>query len=193
MTKNSSTLQSNFEHTLQWLNPDRDQAGKKYETIRRRLVEILASRGCYEAEHWADVAIDRVVSKIDEIADTYEGDPAHYFCGVAKKVFLEYLKKRPPSNMPPPPLPPDDVELEHACLEHCLEKLTRQDRNLIRNYYIKEGREKIDNRNELAAKLGIGLNALRIKTHRIRIVVRNCLQDCVARNEFKKDYGRIEH
>lgn len=186
MTKHSSTAQAKFEHTLYWLNPDPEQAGKKYESIRGRLIEILASRGCHEADLWADVTIDRVVSKIDEIEETFEGDPAHYFYGVARKVFLEYLKKKPHSATPLPPAPPprpDNVELEHACLEHCLDRLSRQDRNLICSYYTKERREKIKNRTDLAATLGIGLNALRIKTHRIRITVKSCVQDCLERNK----------
>ena len=195
MTKNSSTPPSKFEHTLYWLNPDPDQAGKKYETIRWRLIEILASRGCHEADHWADVTIDRVVSKIDEIEETFQGDPAHYFYGVAKKVFLEYLKKKPHTPPPNPPIPPSpplpspDLELEHACLEHCLDQLTREDRKLICSYYTKERREKINHRNELAAEMGIGLNALRIKTHRIRITVRKCVQDCLKRNNVETIRG----
>lgn len=170
---------------LQWLNPDREQAAKKYEAIRHRLIEILASRGCYEAEHWTDVVIDRVVSRIDKATDGYQGDPAYYFCGVAKKVFLEYLKKRTSSSLPPPLPPPNDaLELEHGCLEECRSQLPDEDRDLIQSYYCEQGRRKIENRNDLAKKLGIGLNALRIRTHRIRIVLRRCIEDCITRKEI---------
>ena len=85
---------------LEWLNPDRDQAVKKYEKIRCRLIEILAGRGCHEAEDLSDEVIDRVVAKIDDVTKNYEGDPAYYFYGVAKKVLLEYWKPKP---LPDPP------------------------------------------------------------------------------------------
>lgn len=165
---------------LDWLNTDRERAARKYETIRRRLIETLASRGCHEADYWADKTIDRVVSKIDEVVKGYEGDPAYYFYGVAKKVYLECLKKKPLSYVPPAPASPDDVEREHACLEHCLTRLPEEDRELILGYYSKERGEKIINRNDLARKLEIALNALRIRAYRIRIVLKDCIQDCLG-------------
>lgn len=183
MTTNSEEPQSNYDRMLQWLAEDRDQAERKYESIRRRIIEILASRGCHDAEQWADVAIDRVVSKIDEIVKDYEGDPALFFYGVAKKVALECVKPKTLRNMPAPPSPDPDLELNHACLEHCLTQLSREDRYVIEEYYAKDGREKIVTRNKLAEKLGIGLNALRIRVHRIRIVLKDCILECLKREK----------
>jgi DNA-directed RNA polymerase specialized sigma24 family protein len=180
--KMANTSQSNFDLMLVWLNPNRELAAQKYESIRRRVIEILASRGCYEADDWADVVIDRVVSKVDQVIVGFEGDPAFYFFGVTKKVFfeyLEYLKKKPSTYVPPPP-PPEELELEHACLESCSSELPAEDRELIQKYYCQTGREKIDNRKEMAKKLGIGLNALRIRAHRIRIVLRRCIEHCLS-------------
>ncbi|HKU75942.1 MAG TPA: hypothetical protein VJR02_18685 [Pyrinomonadaceae bacterium] len=182
----TNTAQSNFDLMLVWLNPNRELAAKKYVSIRRRVIEILASRGCYEADYWADIVIDRVVSKVDKVMVNFEGDPAFYFLGVAKKVFyeyLDYLKKQSSTPVPPEPPPPDKLELEHACLESCRSHLPAEDRELIQNYYCDTGRTKIENRNRMAEKLGIGLNALRIRTHRIRIVLRRCMEDCLNQNE----------
>jgi DNA-directed RNA polymerase specialized sigma24 family protein len=190
MTTNQEPPQSELDRMLNWLADDRDQAAKKYESIRRRIIEILGSRGCPEAEHWADVTIDRVVSKIDKITKNYEGDPALYFYGVAKKVALECVKPKPNRNIPPPPPPDEDLELEHFCLEHCLKQLPSEDRDVVKEYYAKDGREKIDNRNKLAKKLGIGLNALRIRVHRIRIVLRKCVRECI---KLEKDSASGGH
>src|ERR1051325_8998200 len=102
----TNTSRSNFDLMLEWLNPNRELAAKKYESIRRRVIELLANRGCYEADYWADVVIDRVVSKVDQVMVGFDGDPNRYFYGVAKKVFLEYLeylKKKPSTYVPPPP------------------------------------------------------------------------------------------
>jgi DNA-directed RNA polymerase specialized sigma24 family protein len=172
---------ANFDRTLAWLNPDREQAGAKLETIRRRLVEILASRGCPDADYWADETIDRVVSKIDDVMPGYEGNPAYYFYGVAKKIYLECMKKTLHPYAPPPAQPSEDIEREHECLEGCMVRLTEEDRTVILGYYSKDGREKIINRNELAQKLGIGLNALRIRVYRIRIALKVCIEDCLGR------------
>ena len=120
--------------------------------------------------------------KIPEIISDYVGDPALYFYGVAKKVALECQRKRIPI-VPPPDPPPEDIELEHACLDHCLRQLTPDDRYVIEEYYAKDGREKIDNRERLAKKLGIGLNALRIRSHRIRIILKDCILDCLKREK----------
>jgi len=180
---------ANFNRMLEWLNPDREQAGVKLEKIRRRLSEMLASRGCYEADYWADETIDRVVLKIDEVVKNYEGDPAYYFYGVSKKMYLECMKKRPPSYVPPAPTPPDDVEREYAHLEACLARLTEADRDLILRYYGKEGREKIQNRNVLAQELGIGLNALRIRVYRIRITLKDYIRDCFAQETSVEMYS----
>src|SRR5437588_11238646 len=94
-----------FDALLTWLHPDDErQAGEKYEEIRRRIIQILARRGCRVAEELADETITRVCKKVKEITRTYEGDPALYFYGVANKVYLESLKKRPS----PIPFPPAD-------------------------------------------------------------------------------------
>lgn len=181
--KNSSITQSKFEGMLEWLNPDRDQAVKKYEKIRRRLIEIMAGRGCHEAEDLSDEVIDRVVAKIDDVTKNYEGDPAYYFYGVAKKVLLEYWKPKPLPDPPDPVWPPDDDEDDEwrlKLLEECLALLPPDDRDLVLNYYSKEGRDKIVYRTEMASKLGIGLNALRIRVFRIRIVIKDCISSHVT-------------
>src|SRR5215207_6031462 len=83
----------NFEHLLEWLDPDRERAGARYEEIRRALIKIFTTRGCAEPEDLADETITRVCRKVRTIAPTYVGDPANYFYGVAKNVHLEYLRR----------------------------------------------------------------------------------------------------
>jgi RNA polymerase sigma factor (sigma-70 family) len=185
MNKNSVITQVAFDEMLSWLDADREQAGKKYEKIRRRLIEIFASRGCPEAEDLADEAINRVVRKSQDVAERYVGDPAYYFYGVAKKILLEYWKVKPPTEAPLPPAPPaadepaDEIEREHMCLEQCLGHLPEQDRERLLLYYGQEQRVKIDQRKELSRRLGIAPNALRIRIHRIKSVLKDCLEDCM--------------
>jgi RNA polymerase sigma factor (sigma-70 family) len=182
--KNGSILtQETFDALLAWLDPDRNEAGQKYEDIRTRLIKIFHCRGCYEAEDLADETINRVTKKLREIESTYIGDRRLYFYGVANRVHLEYLRK-PSAALPPPPVKaPEEVEeteREYACLEHCLQKLTPENRELVLQYYQDEKRAKIDHRKKLAEKLGIALNALRIRAHRIRLTLEQCVHECMS-------------
>jgi DNA-directed RNA polymerase specialized sigma24 family protein len=179
MTKAHTLTQEDFNGLLEWLGQDREQAADKYEAIRRRLIRIFISRGCHHAEELADETINRVTFKLKEIRPNYVGDPALYFYGVANKVHLEYVRK-PASIMPPPPLdPPDETEQEYACLEKCMAQMPGKQRELVLQYYAEDKRAKIDHRKELAEELGIALNALRIRVHRIRCLLQECMQSCL--------------
>ena len=180
MKKDWILTQESFDALLAWLNPGREEAGRKYEEIRLRLIKIFTCRGCSEPEDLADETINRVSKKLKEIESTYTGDRAPYFCGVANKVHLEYLRRRP---LPTPPVQPgdsEDVEKEYTCLEQCMEKLTPNNRKLVLLYYQGERTAKIVHRKLLADQLGIALNALRIRAHRIRSSLQNCVEKCLG-------------
>lgn len=169
-----------FEALLAWLDPDRDVAGEKYEDVRRGLIKIFISNGCYSVEELADEAINRVANKLEQIKAEYVGDPALYFYGVAKRIVQEDRRPKPKPPQPQPDWQPDDdVDPEYECLEKCLEKLTTENRKLVLAYYQDEKRVKIDNRRVLAESLGIALNALRIRAYRIRSSLELCVRTCV--------------
>ena len=182
MNKNSVITQVAFDKMLSWLDADREQAGMKYEKIRRRLIEIFAGRGCREAEDLADEAINRVARKSQDVVEGYVGDPAYYFYAVAKNMLLEYWKVKPPAEMPPTPepIPEEQLERERACLEQCLGHLPEQTREQFLQYYSEEQQVKIGQRKVLCHRLGIGPNALRIRIHRIRMTLKRCLEDCLG-------------
>lgn len=165
----------------------------EYERLRGKLIRIFARRGCEFPQDLADETISRVAEKVDEIAPTYEGDPARYFYGVARNVYLEYVRR------------PKTVQLQenrswngaeegdsvrkektHACLEHCLDKLPTDERRLICEYYLYEKSAKIGHRRKLASELGIGMNALRIKAYRIRQGLCRCVTSCSNSNTGEK-------
>lgn len=179
MSKAHTLTQEDFNGLLEWLDQDREQAGVRYEAIRRRLIRIFISRGCYHAEEMADETINRVIFKLKEIRQDYVGDPALYFYGVANKVHFEYVRKKPTPLMPPPPASADETEQEYDCLEKCMAQLPGRQRELVLQYYLEDKRAKIDHRKELAEELGIALNALRIRVHRIRALLQECVQSCL--------------
>jgi hypothetical protein len=86
MNKDWILTQESFDALLAWLGSEPEEAGRKYEAIRLRLIRIFACRGCYEPEDLADETINRVSKKLKEIESTFSGDPARYFYGVANKV-----------------------------------------------------------------------------------------------------------
>jgi DNA-directed RNA polymerase specialized sigma24 family protein len=170
-----------FDAFLAWLDPDREQAGRKYEDIRRRLIKIFASRGCFCPEDLADETINRVIVKIPQIRENYQGDPSRYFGGVARNVFHEYARKRTVPAYQPEPDPPESREPELNCLDQCLGEIPEAGRNIILRYYQGAKQARIQNRNQMARELRTEPNALRIKVHRIRALLQRCVGDCLAR------------
>jgi DNA-directed RNA polymerase specialized sigma24 family protein len=171
--------QEMFDYFLAWLNPDPDLAGRKYEEIRRRLIMVFTCRGCTIPEELADETINRVIRRAGEIAPSYVGDPALYFYGVAHYVHHEYCRKKPEPMPPPKVEDPPYNEQRHTCLEKCMNQLPERSRELVLRYYQEEKHAKIDLRKQLAEKLGIPINALRIRAHRIRLILEECVSSCV--------------
>ena len=86
--------QEKFEKFLNWLDPNSESAAQKYELMLQRLIDFFESRGCLKPDDLADETITRVLGKIDELVDTYQGKPNAYFFYVAKRVFYEYSNNR---------------------------------------------------------------------------------------------------
>src|SRR6185295_8842009 len=190
MKKGWVLTQDSFDRLLSWLDADRERAGRKYQEIRVRLIKIFTCRGCYEAEELADETINRVIARVDDVLNGYQGDPALYFYGVSQKVQLEYVRKSRVRDVEGSvetaanPIPAsatltDETERDYECLERCLEQLPADNRRLVLGYYQEERKAKIDHRKLLAAELGIAVNALRICAHRIRRALEICVRECL--------------
>jgi RNA polymerase sigma factor (sigma-70 family) len=180
-----------FTHLLSWLAPDRDLAGEKYEQIRRGLIKIFRCRGSTIPEDLADETINRVASKMDEIAPGYVGEPASYFYAVANNIYHEYLRTASAQNRPLSAQvaekkdSSEEIESKYECLEECLDRLPAYKREIIHIYYshARSGREKIGRRKELAERLGIGSSILWLKAHRIRQNLKQCVSQCFQRKD----------
>lgn len=189
MTKNRE-LSDDFNTLLAWLDPDSEAAALTYENIRADLIRIFRWRGCSDPEGMADETFIRVTRKLVEITASYTGSPVRYFYGVAKNVLHEYDRKRDTSLATQPEqfvLPAWTLEEEahskeriYDCFERCLKRLETSDRKVVVGYYEGRGRDKIEARKKLAARLKIDLNALRVRTGRIRARLRECIDKCLA-------------
>jgi DNA-directed RNA polymerase specialized sigma24 family protein len=173
----------NFDILLEWLDSDRDRAAEKYEMIRQSLIQIFIWKRCSEAESLADETLDRVMLRVPEIRGTYEGDPSTYIHAVAKKLLAEHPTVRTvelENSIPENPRTHDiQTEKMSDCLERCLSNLSPYSRDLILDYYSEE-HPKVSHRKDLAEKLGISINPLRVRMYRIRKTLEACMQACLG-------------
>ncbi len=181
-----SLTQDAFEKLLNSFSQDRDEAGAQYEIIRRKLVRFFEWRAIEAADERADETINRVARRIAEgqIIDNLRS----YFYGVARMVFMETLKEREHApvtfedalpNLHQEVTQEPEPDPRVVCFDRCLDSLPPESRNLIMTYYEEERRAKIELRQELAERLQIPLNALRIRAHRIRVNLERCITTCL--------------
>ena len=171
---------------LEHFSANREEAGRQYNLMGLKLARYFEWRSCSLSEDLAEETISRVARRIDEgekVTNLHA-----YFFSVARLVFMESLRE-PERTVPldeVAELPADQLGADEQkedrlnCLDRCLEELSVESRSLILKYYHDEKRAKIDYRKQLAEALGIPLNALRIRAHRIRTALEKCVRECLT-------------
>lgn len=184
MKTHSNLTEEEFRRLIDWLGADPDAAGQRYEFIRHGLILFFVQRRCLDAEDLADETINRVAKKLKELGVRYEGDPARYFHGVAKKVFLEYVRGRHPAAPkyePRAEAHDPRAEAYHDCLDECLDRLTPENRELILAYYDAMTKNAAA-RKSLRERMDLNAGALRARTFRVRSALEKCVRECMARH-----------
>ncbi len=142
---------------------------------------MLARRQCHTADA-GDVAHE-VFVRLGKIFATGRpaGDapPFAYVCGVARNVARELCRQgeRPMEPVEHAELvvpPPTGPVLE--CHQRCLLTLHEHERRLLIQYTLATSEE----RGTLATRLGISLNALRVRINALRQRLRRCVEGCLA-------------
>ena len=185
--------QTNFDKLLTLLDADREQAGKKYESLRVRLVKFFEWRNCESAEELTDTVFDRIIKKIAE-GEQIQNINA-YSVTVAQFVFKEDCRRRERLFQPIEDNPnvenliagnelietdeTDDARLN--CLEKCLAEFSVENRRLVTDYYDTDERTMIATRKRLADSLDVSLNTLRIRVCRLKAKLENCTLDCCGK------------
>jgi RNA polymerase sigma factor (sigma-70 family) len=191
MALHSAIPRESFDEVLAWLNPDREVAATIYLQLREDLTKIFTWNRCLDPEGLTDAVFDRVSKKVHHLRKTYVGDPRLYFYGVARNLIKEEAKKIKtyaplegadpiPETNPIPEESEDTTERESECLQSCLEQLSNEKRELILAYYAKDKQAKIDYRHELARRLGITVETLRVRVYRIRGTLEECVKRCLG-------------
>ena len=100
-----------FNKLLSWFNANPDLAGKGYNSLQTRLIQIFASRGCVDADELAYEVSNRVAVRIDSVVSKYP-DAARCCLAFVENVYREYLRdrrKRFNAKEPPTPRPAEEL------------------------------------------------------------------------------------
>lgn len=172
-----------FDALLDAFDSDRDRAGARYAACRERLCRFFEWRGCEDPDGLADETLDRVAVRLDGGTTIQSGDPLHYVFGVARLVCLEAHKAQRRTRERLEDYgrqqtldEPARDDLLDARVARCLEALPDDQRGLVTAYYQGEGRSRADARQAQARRMGIPMNALRIRIHRIRERLAECVR-----------------
>lgn len=160
-----------------------------WRRVHARLESFFRWKGLRDPGQLADETLDRAARRLMENAVRTEA-PAAFLLGVARFVALESQRKAPhevsAERLAVPATSPDgDVDTDRMeALEKCLGTLPAAERDVVLQYYRHDdGRQRIDSRQQLAERLGIGLNALRIKAFRLRQRLEQCVEGRLAEME----------
>ena len=175
-----------WDSLLLAFDTDENAAAQKYQLLYQKLTRFFEWRNADYPSERADQTIDRVARKIQE-GEKVE-DVSSYAYGVARMILLEAAKERHREQAVMDEMPEPITHFEErqdddpqvSCFERCLGNLPAENRELIITYYTDEKGAKIENRKTLADRLGIPMNALRIRAHRIRAKLEECVQTCVS-------------
>lgn len=182
-TSKWTLTQEAFDKLLASFAPDRDEAAKKYLEVRENLIRLFTWRGCPFPEDHADETFNRVARKISEGEEVR--NTAAYVIGVARLLVLEIIKAHAKQREAFDELQRADVSEDRAfetrieCLQHCLNELSPENRELIVQYYQGDKGAKIENRRKLGQQLGLALNSLRMRALRLREKLQDCVETCV--------------
>jgi DNA-directed RNA polymerase specialized sigma24 family protein len=172
--------EESFFRLLARLNADPVLAGEEYEKLRARLMYFFERKGCRTPAELSDETINRIARKMEEgleIEDLFK-----FSYGVARLVLLEHWRdpKREwdqlDQRLSSPQFDREFDERRLQCMEKCLQELPSEERDLIvKNCTLdKKGKE------EVARAMGLTMNALRIRTFRIRTKLHECREKCIS-------------
>lgn len=187
MKIHDEVAKENFDKLLDWLSPDRDEAGVRFEQIREGLIRFFRLKGSHEPELLADESMNRVINRIDTLDLTTGANPTSLFYGFAANVFLEYFRTEKMRTVQLNEAFERNsfrhthvtTDLDIDCLHKCLNGLTGIDGRLIIEYYSEERKAKFEVRQKIAKQNEMAMGTLHTKIHRIKGVLRPCVEKCM--------------
>jgi len=171
-----------FAKLLRALSADEAEAAQLYTKLHESLVRYFEIKGIAESGKAADLVIDRIPERLNQ--DTKSEEVTYIAFGVAKFVFLEMFRKEKkqiktadgfyPSADAGRRFPETD---EFEPLRECFKSLYERERELLTKYFTDLSADRLsENRQKLAEREGIALNALRNRVSRLRKRLEDCLK-----------------
>jgi DNA-directed RNA polymerase specialized sigma24 family protein len=187
-----------FAGLLAFLDADAERAAAEYERLRQRLMKLFRWRGCLAPEEYADATLDRVARMLADGVQIHSSNKYAVVHGVALNLLREHWRdadrqRKALDSAPAPrdPERPDEALSRIAeagreaarvrCLQRCLRRMPDASRSLIRRYYAEGDVLDKAQRKQIAGELGISVNTLRVRAHRIRSEVGRCVESCLER------------
>jgi DNA-directed RNA polymerase specialized sigma24 family protein len=158
-----------LDRLLQALEADRNLAGRRYELLRRRLIDLFSWYRCENPEELADETLNRLARRLTE-GEAIEKIEL-YALGIARRLWMEVRRRQQQRVVALRELrahKPEEEQEMLAAVEKCLAKLPESSRKLIVEYY--SGKRTV-----LAADAGVSLNTLRNRALRIRQKLYECV------------------
>jgi RNA polymerase sigma factor (sigma-70 family) len=179
-----------FIRLLARLGDDEDQAARRYEDLRLTLIRSFEWRGAPFPEEHTDETFNRLARKLDEGVEIRNINDYAYT--VARLVWLESLKESDKRSTPLDEMQGEPIALDTSrefrekedsldCLDDCLDALPDASRDLIMEYYVDEKRNRIEQRRNLAERLGLRRDALANRAQRLRDRLEQCVTRCLKK------------
>jgi DNA-directed RNA polymerase specialized sigma24 family protein len=170
------------------LADDANEAAKKYEEVRRGLINFFLFRGCSDSEYLADETITRVAAKLQVIETDEKFKFDDYFYSFANRIYLEEYRKRkkfvPVYDITGMTAPEKESDSDVFCMQKCLAKHPPDERTLLIKYYNFEKSGRAERRRRLAAELETDITSLQTKISRLRKILRECLKICLDKKKL---------
>ena len=188
MRKNTEITGEDFKNLLGCFSSDTEEAARKYEEIRRGLIDFFYYRGATDGESLADETINRVAKKLPTANFSENFKPAAYFYSFAAKIHLEDRRERLKiavnieeiESLAGPDNKLDEKDSAGAvCLEKCLAEHSPDESKILLRYYGFERNERTQARRSLAEENRINIGLLHTKISRLKKTLRGCLKKCL--------------
>ncbi len=152
------------------LAPDRAAAGQKYEALRRRLTNLFAWEQCDLPDALTDETLNRLARRVREGMEIPNLD--RFAFGIARMLIHEQKRAEQRRQTAVREFQAGAAASADAAaldaMNECIAKLPKERREVIESYYNED-------RAQLAARLGISVNALRNRALRIREELFQCM------------------
>lgn len=164
-----------FDKLSKLLEPNARSVEAGFQQCRLKLVKFFAWRRCQDPENLADETISRLLKNVHDGQEISADNPYSYVYAIANNVFREYVraKKKEETFIDIDEVEEATVLATDDCNRQCLEQLSDEKRELLARYYLDD-----EERLSIAREMGLSLNALRLKVHRLKHGLKRCWADC---------------